>query len=89
MEPANGWALGVYLDGASGMTCPTCYGVPGGCSTCEGSGVVAAVAEPGAVTFFEAVELVYALQITGRPFHFLHGKPRLVEVGARVLKIAR
>lgn len=56
--------------------------------TCEGSGVVACVVDRDAVTFFEAVELVYALQVTGQPFHFLHGKPRLVQVGARVLKIA-
>lgn len=70
------------------MTCPTCSGVPGGCSTCEGSGVVAAVAEPSAVTFFEAVELVYAHQVTGQPFHFLHGKPRMVTVNGVRLRIA-
>ena len=68
------------------MTCPSCDGT--GCVSCEGSGTVAAVADRDVVTFFEAVELVYALEITGQPFHFLHGKPRLVQVGARVLKIA-
>lgn len=68
------------------MKCPRCGG--SGCSDCEGSGTVAAVVDRDVVTFFEAVELVYALQITGQPFHFLHGKPRLVQVGARVLTIA-
>ena len=66
------------------MTCPRCGGL--GCSDCDGS--VAAGVDRDVVTFFEAVELVYALQITGQPFHFLHGKPRLVQVGARVLTIA-
>lgn len=70
------------------MICPTCAGVPSGCATCEGSGVVACAVERDAVTFFEACELVYAAQVTGQPFHFLHGKPKLVQIGTRVVRIA-
>ena len=69
------------------MTCPTCSGVPGGCATCEGSGVVP-VAVDREVTFAQACELVYARQVTGQPFHFLHGKPKLVMVNGVRLRIA-
>jgi len=40
-----------------------------------------------AVTFYEACELVQREQVTGQPFHFLHGKPKLVTVGAVTFKI--
>lgn len=65
------------------MTCSRCGGT--GCPTCEGSGVVAIEVE--SVTFAEAVELVYRTQSTGQVFHFLHGRPKLVELKGRKVKI--
>jgi len=66
------------------VTCPTCYGVFGGCVTCEGSGTVATV--PERVTFAEAVALVYQEQWTGA-IHFLHGRPQLVRVEGITVRI--
>ena len=66
------------------MTCSRCAGT--GCPTCEGSGVVALEVE--SVTFAEAVELVYEQQATGRVFHFLHGRPKLVEIKGKKVRIS-
>lgn len=69
------------------MTCPRCSG--SGCPSCEGSGTVAlGVESTVAVTFAEACELVYREQVTGQPFHFLHGKPRLVVIHGQKVMIA-
>lgn len=68
------------------MTCPTCYGVPGGCATCEGTGTVAEVAGP--VTFAEACARIYTEQVTGRiVVHVLHGKPKIVEIAGERVRI--
>lgn len=67
------------------MICPTCQGVPGGCASCEGAGVVAMVVERE-VTFAQACVLIAERKLTGQ-IHVLHGTPKLLTVAGQRVKI--